>query len=166
MATWMLMELIRDPPLLQVVRAEMMQAFKVDDRTGQYRLNAQTLLSMPITQSVYTETLRMHISFNATREVMRDIWIGGYYVRKGSILQSPTQLAHYDEAVWGTVDHPAAEFWAARHLTYAETIDAMGNVTTKPQFSMHARPTSFFPFGEYFSMHLFFTISYCTAFGS
>ncbi|OTA83400.1 hypothetical protein M434DRAFT_83944 [Hypoxylon sp. CO27-5] len=147
-ATWALMELIQDPPLFQRVRQEVEQAFVIDEQTGEHRLaNAEKLLSMPLIQSVYTEVLRMHISFNATREVLEDIYIGGYRISKGSLVQSPTQIAHYNEAVWGTDGHPASEFWAERHLNYVEKINENGETVKVPQFAINARPTSYFPYG-------------------
>ncbi|KAI1139192.1 cytochrome P450 [Hypoxylon sp. FL0543] len=146
-ATWILMELIKDPPLFQRVRQEVEQAFIVDERTGQRRIdNVEKLLSMPLVQSVYTEALRMHISFNATREVLQDIYIGGYRIPKGSLVQSPTQAAHYNDAVWTSDGHPASEFWAERHLTYVEKSGENGPIR-EPQFSVNVRPTSYFPFG-------------------
>ncbi|KAI5862347.1 cytochrome P450 [Durotheca rogersii] len=146
-ATWILMELIQDPPLLRRVRQEAQQAFAVDELTGQRRLaDVEKLLSMPLIQSVYSEALRMHISFNATREALEDIWIGGYRIAKGSLIQTPTQIAHYEDAVWNADGHPAAEFWAERHLDYT----AKTGEDTKPgeaRFSINARPTSYFPYG-------------------
>ncbi|KAI1413417.1 cytochrome P450 [Hypoxylon sp. FL1857] len=146
-ATWTLMELIQDPPLFQRVRQEVEQAFTIDERTREYRLdNVEKLLSKPLIQSVYTEALRMHISFNATREVLEDIYIGGYRIPKGSLVQSPTQIAHYDEAVWGADGHPASEFWAERHLNYVK-VNGENDLAQEPQFSVNARPTSYFPYG-------------------
>lgn len=143
------MELIQDPPLFQRVRQEVEQAFVIDEQIGEHRLaNAEKLLSMPLIQSVYTEVLRMHISFNATREVLEDIYIGGYRISKGSLVQSPTQIAHYNEAVWGTDGHPASEFWAERHLNYVEKINENGETVKVPQFAINARPTSYFPYGK------------------
>ncbi|OTA55082.1 cytochrome P450 [Hypoxylon sp. EC38] len=147
-ATWILMELIQDPPLFRRVRQEVEQAFTIDKQTGQHQLeNAEKLLSMPLIQSVYTEALRMHISFNATREVLEDIYIGGYRIPKGSLVQSPTQIAHYNETVWGVDGHPASEFWAERHLSYVEKTNGENETVKVPQFSINARPTSFFPYG-------------------
>lgn len=147
-ATWMLIELIQDKHLLETVRSEIHRAFTADRETGQFRLNAQELLSMPMLQSVYTETLRLHISFNATREVMQDIWINGYLIRKGSVLQSATQIAHYNESIWGTEGHSAAELWGEHHISYIDTTDDLGRITKSPQFRMKAPQTSFFPFGK------------------
>lgn len=139
-ATWILMQLIQDPPLFRRVREEAEQAFAFDKSIGRRRLSdVAKLLSMPLIQSVYSEALRMHISFTATREALEDIWIGGYRIPKGSLVQSPTQFAHYDETVWGSDGHPASEFWAERHLNTEEK---------EPRFSINARPTSYFPYGK------------------
>ncbi|RYP10035.1 hypothetical protein DL765_008234 [Monosporascus sp. GIB2] len=144
---WILMELIKDPPLLRVVRAEVLQASTVDQATGEHRLDVHKLLSLPRFLSVYTEVLRMHISFNVTREVQQDIWIDGHRIAKGTLLQAPSQIAHYDESDWGVPGHPASEFWADRHLEYVNRLDEAGNAIRQPEFSMKARATSFFPYG-------------------
>jgi cytochrome P450 len=133
------MELIQDPVLMQQIRDEVRCAFAVDGQTGKYKLYVHKLLTLPRLNSVYTEVLRMHISFNVTREVQKDIQIDGYNVPKGSLVQSASQIAHYNESVWATEKHPATEFWGNRHLEFVDQ--------DEPAFSMKARPTSFFPFG-------------------
>lgn len=143
-SAWILMELIQDPPLLRAINDEVMQVFTIDQQTGKHHIDVHKLLLLPRLLSVYTEVLRMHISFNVTREVRESITIDGYHISKGSLLQSASQIAHYDEAVWATDKHGATEFWAERHLEFAAGVD--GNVP-RPQFSIKARPTSFFPFG-------------------
>lgn len=127
---------------MQQIRAEVTRAFTADDLTGKQKLDVSKLLSLPRLNSVYTEVLRMRVSFNMTREVQRDIQIDGYKVSKGSLVQSASQIAHYDESVWGAEKHPAAEFWADRHL---ESVDR--NCVSEVAFSVKARPASLFPFG-------------------
>ncbi|KAF2647656.1 cytochrome P450 [Lophiostoma macrostomum CBS 122681] len=152
-ATWMLMEIIQDPQLSSKVRSEVDQAFVIDE-TGQRQVDIKQLFGLPLIQSIYIEVLRMHISFNVTREVKKDIFIDGYRIKKGSILQCPSQIAHYDEAAWGHEGHPASAFWAQRHLAEEHVSVAsdskVGMIT--PNFSMTARPTSFFPFGFGYAM--------------
>ncbi|KAI0468869.1 cytochrome P450 [Xylaria cf. heliscus] len=143
-ATWILMELVQDQKLAQLIRKEVSVAFTVDPNTGKHEIDIHKLLSLPRLLSVYTEVLRLHISFNATREVRQDISINNFSIAKGSLVQAPSQIVHYDEYVWGIDDHPASEFWAERHLEY---VDETGDAILEPHFLINARPTSFFPFG-------------------
>ena len=53
---------------------------------------------------------------------------------------SPTELAHYEEGVWGVEGHPAEEFWAERHVKVGEG----GNRVME----MRGKPTDWFPYGE------------------
>ncbi|KAI0508715.1 cytochrome P450 [Xylaria bambusicola] len=141
--TWILIELIKDQSLMQDARAEVLEAFAFDANKGRRFLNPQKLTSQPLLQSIYTEILRLHVSFTISREAMRPVEIDGYKIPSGSLVQSSSNIAHFDESVWGTEEHPASEFWAERHIKYA---DADGEVG-KRQFSMRGRPTSFFPYG-------------------
>ncbi|KAI1735299.1 cytochrome P450 [Xylaria scruposa] len=141
---WILMELVQDRQLIQIIRKEVETVFTIDPNTGKHEIDVDRLLSLPRLLSVYTEVLRLHISFNVTREVRQEISINGFSVAKGSFVQAPSQIAHYDESVWGTADHPASKFWAERHLSY---VDEIGNAITEPRFLITCRPTSFFPFG-------------------
>jgi hypothetical protein len=143
------MELILDQPLLQAVRTEAMQTFAVDELTGQRQPDIQKLASMPLLTAVYTEVLRMHISFTATRETLRDIELDGYHIAKGCLVQSPSQIAHYDESVWGTAEYPASVFWAGRHLLMvSRKTEKEGEIIQEPHFSVKSRPASFFPYGN------------------
>ncbi|KAI1656394.1 putative cytochrome P450 [Daldinia decipiens] len=144
---WALMEIIQDRPLLQAVREDVLRSFVRDQGTGQRRIDTEKLLSLPLLSSIYTEVLRMHISFNVTRMVRQDLLVDGYHVNKGSILQAPSQIAHYDEDVWAVDGHPASQFWASRHVKHVEKADETGCITEETHFSMKARPTSFFPYG-------------------
>ncbi|KAL4981393.1 cytochrome P450 [Aspergillus falconensis] len=114
--TWAMMELIADPELYQAVREECLIASVADPITDQRTFDLQKLLSMPLLQSVYTETLRLHVSINVTREVTQPIRLDGYLLTAGSLVQAPSQIGQYNEAGWGVEGHPASTFWARRHL--------------------------------------------------
>ncbi|KAI8622888.1 cytochrome P450 [Xylariaceae sp. FL1651] len=141
--TWILMELIKDPSLMHNARVEALQAFEFDDAKGKHALNPRKLISQPLLQSIYTETLRLHISFTISREALATVEIDGYKLPKGALVQAFTQIAHFEESVWATEEHPASEFWAERHIKYVDTKDEV----RKRQFSLRGRPTSFFPYG-------------------
>lgn len=144
------MEVIKDKELFNAVREEALLSFETDPETGARKVDAQKLISGPLLQSIYVEIMRMHVSFNVTREVLTDIEVDGYKIEKGSMLQSSSQIAHFEEAVWATQEHPASEFHAARHIKYVDQEDENGNITKKAQFSMKGRPSSFFPYGKPF----------------
>ncbi|KAL3471727.1 cytochrome P450 [Aspergillus californicus] len=138
MSTWAMMELIADPELYGAVREECMAASTEDPVTGGRVFNPQKLLSMPLLQSVYIETLRLHVSINVTREVTQPITLDGHHLTPGSLIQAPSQIGQYNEAVWGSAGHPASEFWVGRNLKHENG---------KAEFTMAGRTSSFFPFG-------------------
>ncbi|KAI1270024.1 putative cytochrome P450 [Xylariaceae sp. FL1019] len=135
-AMWMLMEIIRDPSLHREVRDEIAAISTTDPVTGNAVLDSQKIASLPLLQSIWTEVLRLHISFNITRDVKEPLSIGGHTIAKGSMIQAPMMVAHYDET-WGTNGHPASEFWAERHIKYSD-----GNRT----YAMSGYNT-YYPFG-------------------
>jgi len=140
------MELAKDPVLLQAVRQEVMTAFQTDPKTHKSTtIDARTLASLPLLQSLCTEILRLHVSINITREIMAPIVVQGHRLETGALLQAPTDIAHLDEDVWSIEGHPASEFWAARHIKHTEAAAA-------PQFVMAGGPNSFFPYGGGVSM--------------
>ncbi|KAK2604000.1 hypothetical protein QQS21_003836 [Conoideocrella luteorostrata] len=144
---WALMEIIKDKDLFNAVRQDALPCFETNQETGERSVDAQELISSPLLQSIYVETMRLHVSFNVSREVLQDIEIDGVIVGKGSLLQSSSQIAHYEEDVWAVEGHPASEFFARRHIKYVSVEDDSGHLTKKEQFSMKGRPSSFFPYG-------------------
>ncbi|KAL4971840.1 cytochrome P450 [Aspergillus desertorum] len=138
LSTWAMMELIADPELYKAVHEECMAASTVDPATGERIFNPQKLLGMPLLQSVYIETLRLHVSINVTREVTQPITLDGHLLTPGSLIQAPSQIGQYNEAVWASEGHPASQFWAGRNLKHENG---------KAEFTMAGRTTSFFPFG-------------------
>jgi len=146
-ASWALFELVKDPSLWEAIRAEAEPCFAVDPASGERIVDIPKLLACPLLQSVYIESLRCHVAVNVTREVIAETTtVAGYQLPKHSIVQAPTQFAHYDEKAWGVPGHPASEFYAARNVKYAT--DQAGE-KTNPEFVMKARPNEFFPYGTY-----------------
>lgn len=138
MCTWAMMEIVADPALHRAVRDECVAASTVNPVTKERTFDPQKLLSMPLLQSLYIETLRLHISINITREVTQPITIDGYHLSAGSLIQAPSQIGHYDE-VWSSPGHPATEFWAGRNLKHENG---------KTEFTMAGRSSSFLPYGR------------------
>ncbi|KAK1991888.1 cytochrome P450 [Colletotrichum falcatum] len=151
-ATWAIMEVVKDPSLFKAVREEVQEALVTDPGTGKPTLDVAKLVTLPLLQSVFVETLRMHVSINITREVLEPMELDGYFLKKGSLVQAPTQIGHLSEDVWGAEGHPASEFWAERHVRYVEKVDEAGNTKKVKEFSMAGRPSDFFPFGGGVSM--------------
>lgn len=145
-----MIELIKDRTLFEAVRTEAMEAYITDTNTGAKRIDAQKLINLPLLQSLYIEIMRLHVSFNVTRKVMQPIQVDGYMIEKGALLQTCSQIAHYEDAVWATSEHPASEFWAWRHVQYVDSRDdSTGETTRQAQFAMKGRPSSFFPYGMF-----------------
>jgi cytochrome P450 len=144
---WTMIELAQDPTLFQAIREEVLTTMSTDPSTGARSIDTQQLMGLPLLQSVFSETLRLHMSFNVMRQVKEPITMDGYTLPKGSMLQAPMQIAHLDPAVWSTEGHPADQFWAERHVKYTQSKDDSGNVVRKAQYSLAGRPSSFFPFG-------------------
>ncbi|KAH8890157.1 cytochrome P450 [Thozetella sp. PMI_491] len=151
-ATWGIMELAKDPALFQAVRAEVATAYVTDPVTGERLIDPQKMLSLPLLQSVYIELLRMHVAMHITREITQPTVLCGYELEKGALVQAPSELAHFDEEIWGASGHPASEFWAERHIQYEEVTDETGKVTRVPRFALVGRANDFFPYGGGISM--------------
>lgn len=114
-------------------------------------LDPQRVVNLPLLQSLYTETMRLHVSFSVTREVRcGPVEIGpGCWAETGALVQTNSTTAHLDEQVWGVEGHPAEEFWAWRHVRTEDVRDEhTGQTETRRHFAMRGRPTSFFPYGE------------------
>ncbi|KAM0810030.1 putative Cytochrome P450 [Seiridium cardinale] len=144
--TWMMMEVIKDLDLYRAIKEEISRV-KITDGPLAGSLEPHKLASFPLLQSVYTESLRLHVSILVTRTSTQPVTISGYNIPKGSVFQAPTEVGHLDEAVWSTPDHPASEFWAYRHVKEVERTDDMGNVAKGLEFSIGTRSGSYFPFG-------------------
>ncbi|KAK3328242.1 cytochrome P450 [Cercophora scortea] len=77
--------------------------------------------------SLYVEIMRLHVSLNITRQAKQALELDGYAIEKGALVQTCSQVAHYDEAVWAVDGHPASEFWAWRHVKEVEVADEEGS---------------------------------------
>lgn len=144
---WMIVEIIKDPSLLQAIREEVASTVITDSGTGARSFDGQKLVTLPLLQSVFTETLRLRMNFNIIRHAKEPVTMDGFTLPKGAMLQAPMMAAHYDPAIWTAADHPASEFWAERHVKYTEERDEAGNVSQKRTFATAGRPSSYFPFG-------------------
>ncbi|KAF2964595.1 hypothetical protein GQX73_g8975 [Xylaria multiplex] len=145
--TWLLFELLKDPKLFKAIKAEIKQA-EISKHDSSLYFDHKVLTTLPLLQSVFTEVMRLHVGVLITRKATESVTIAGYTLPKGSIVQAPTEIAHFDEAVWGEPGHPASEFWAYRHVKEIETTDTDGRHAKRLEFSISGKTGSFFPYGK------------------
>ncbi|OHE97164.1 hypothetical protein CORC01_07605 [Colletotrichum orchidophilum] len=151
-ATWVLIELLRDPELFRAVRDEAHQTLHIDPVTGKRSFDVPKLISMPLMQSIFTECMRLHVSIAISREIVKTTTLQGFRLKKGSMIQAPTNLVHLDEQIWSQEGHAASEFWAERHIKHVTQVEeSTGQQTTQRQFVMAGKPSEFFPFGRFFA---------------
>ncbi|KAF5027018.1 hypothetical protein F66182_893 [Fusarium sp. NRRL 66182] len=151
--TWIMMHAIQDPVLFKALRKEALSVYETDAHTGEKHVNTQKLINLPLMQSVYVEAMRVHVSFNVTRQATQPLIIGGHAIEKGALVQACSKMAHFEESTWGVEGHPASDFWAWRHIKSVETVDELtGKVVLLDQFAMKGRPSSFFPYGAGYVM--------------
>lgn len=147
--TWALMEVIKDAKLFQATREEALQALVTDPVSGKRTFDMQKLTALPLFQSIYAESLRLHMSLNLTRTATETFTMAGYTLPKGCTIQAPTQISHCEEAIWGTPEHPASEFWASRHIKVSNSTNGKGEIIERQEFSLASRTGSFFPYGKF-----------------
>lgn len=92
------MELIEDAELERAIREEILSA-RINNGIDAGKFDLQKLTSLPLLQSVYAETLRIHVSILITRTTTEPVVIGGYSIPKGSVFQAPTEVAHLDDTI-------------------------------------------------------------------
>lgn len=109
----------------------------IDKATGKTHFDTTKLTSLPLLLSVYMECLRLYQTIPIIRSLRNNIEVDGYTLRAGNFIMTPSYLAHYNENVWSTPDHPANTFWAERFMqTPGETEESSKN-----------DPGDFIPFG-------------------
>ncbi|KAF3018238.1 hypothetical protein E8E14_013243 [Neopestalotiopsis sp. 37M] len=151
-AMWIFIELFKDPALLQAVRSEISTAYTPATSHGDHlrTLNMQKLMTLPLLQSVFSEILRLRMNLNMIRNLKKPLALDGFLIPEGAMIQIPTVVAHYDEEAWAKPGHPAASFYAERHI---RKTDHSNNDTGPIQscsgrsYDMSRRSSHFFPFG-------------------
>ncbi|TKA64831.1 hypothetical protein B0A55_09157 [Friedmanniomyces simplex] len=132
-----------DPSILARVMKELREAEKTDGS-----LDIAVLVSQPLLQSLWTETLRLYTDVLVTRNLSEDLTLpldedGRRYVRlrKGDNVFAPSWLGHHDAAAWSSPGKPAdSDFYAERFVVK----DAK---TGRESFSTAGTAGKFFPFG-------------------
>ncbi|OTA95293.1 hypothetical protein M434DRAFT_28978 [Hypoxylon sp. CO27-5] len=139
--TWIIIELVGDPELLQVAKEEISHVGLVDEANNEL-FNHNKAVLLPLLQSVYIEIMRLHTRVLVTGTTIKPVTIAGYHLLKGSVIQAPTEACPYDETVRAMPDHPASEFWGYRHIKEVESTDNTERKTKQWQFSLENRVDS------------------------
>ena len=140
----MLAEVMRDSQLLTRIKVTIAK-HQIESPRGTINFDWASLCSEPLLQSVYAETLRLHVAIFILRSTDRkDVDIGGCRIpRSAAILVSGynAQMAADD---WVAKDDPhvkpVSEFWAERFLQGS-------TVKGDPTFSLKDRGSTWLPYG-------------------
>lgn len=82
--TWVVFELATRPDLLSTLREELMLVSKDDAKTGNIKLNMESLSNASHTDSFIRETMRMKGDLLSTvRMTTQDVELGGMTIPKG-----------------------------------------------------------------------------------
>ncbi|KUJ24523.1 cytochrome P450 [Mollisia scopiformis] len=142
-AFWTTLEVFKDQQLLDQVRAEV-ESCKKADSTVDLRFDVSKLLTQPLLQSVYAETLRLRVNgFLLRRSDRTDLDINGWKIPKNRLCVTSSTPGHMDPNIWCTgtnMHHPTNEFWAGRFLKENRS-------TGEVEFSFKGTEGSWVPFG-------------------
>ncbi|KAI0407179.1 cytochrome P450 [Xylaria palmicola] len=168
-ATWFIIEFMRDPGLLERVRAELDEA-RLPSPPGQPpAFDIGKLCEGVLLQSVWAETLRLRVAIALMRAPeKRDFRLGRWIFPRGDLIFLSSRTAAYNKDLWnegGAGDpHPVEAFWADRFIVYPGDA-ASGPVrqprakaargdgddgddgNTKPRFSLEGLAGGWVPFG-------------------
>ena len=142
-AFWMVAEVIRDPELLLSVRTTIEQS-RVESEPGTLNFDFVKLCGEPLLQSIYAETLRLHVATFIFRGPDRkDLHLGDWRIPQDSALLVSSYSAQTDPKTWSASGDsycpPANIFWAKRFLR--KTADK--NV----EFSLRGLSAAWIPYG-------------------
>ncbi|XP_037507605.2 cytochrome P450 2C31 [Rhipicephalus sanguineus] len=107
---WHLLNVVSRPDTLQAVLQREIDAVVGSDRSPRWEDHT----SMPLTMATIWEMFRWKVAtpFNVPRAVEKDTNIGGYDVRKGTVISPNLMTAHRDHKLWENPD----EFDPSRFL--------------------------------------------------
>lgn len=106
---WLLLYILDRPDLLARIRAEAEGAAVIEDNNGKRSATfniADFEEKLPLLVSCYRETLRLANQTLSMRRILEDTSITTpegttYILKKGTDLQLPAGVAHYEDSVWG-----------------------------------------------------------------
>ncbi|KAI9766224.1 MAG: hypothetical protein M1839_005000 [Geoglossum umbratile] len=112
-----------------------MTADVVRESGGKTHISMDTLVSLPLLQSVYLECLRLYMSVPIPRRLRNSVEVDGYKLSAGDYVLISSHLAHTNEQVWSAQGHPPNAFWAERFMH--KNMDETARLA----------PGDFFPYG-------------------
>lgn len=143
---WMLMNVLdpkADPTVLSRILGELRESQHSDGT-----IDVPKLITMPLLNSLWTETLRLFVDALVTRNASEDIILPldangktSIMLRKGDNLFAPCWLGHHDADAWSGNRVSPDEFWAERFLVPDPTDPE------KKVFTINGTSGKFFPFG-------------------
>lgn len=141
-AFWCTLEVFRDSDLLRAVRQEVEVC--ITSRPGStVSFDIDRLLSQPILQAVYAETLRLRVNgFLIRCPLKSDLKINGYTIPQSHFVLTNSTPGHMDHNIWSTGEkneHPLEKFWIGRFLTTRNN--------TPGKFTLAGSEGSWMPFG-------------------
>ncbi|KAF4630699.1 hypothetical protein G7Y89_g7433 [Cudoniella acicularis] len=137
------------------------------EANGPPRFTTDKLLSMPLLQSIYAETLRKYVSVLMVRQTRREAKVGSWKIPLGQKVPVCNYSEHMNEQLWNPEgvehetstggEHPISKFWGRRFVRYkgaerrskAEDHSKSGEQTqaTAAKFSTEGLRHKWFPFG-------------------
>lgn len=126
-AAWTILHILLDQSLVSRLRKELLH--EINDANSPIDLKA--LLSASLLNSVYRETLRLHVASAVGRKTLgAGLRLHGdclSSITPGSTGMSANWLGGLDESFWntgriidGVAEHPVQSFWAERFLEYPD----------------------------------------------
>ena len=152
MTFWLCWHTLHDREVFEAATAEVKECRNEDSC-----LDTAKLISQPLLQSMYAETLRKYVVVYIARTTEYGATqILDYQIPKNKLLVINSGMAHMDERNWNLGpqnQYPVTEFWAERFLTpdiaevSGQTEHAMKIGTGKPKFSLSKYKGAWVPFG-------------------
>ncbi|KAL8894386.1 MAG: hypothetical protein Q9192_004361, partial [Flavoplaca navasiana] len=134
-AFWLIYQVLRHPNVPPHFRAEIEKAEKQSPPdTVLVGYDIAELCRSPLLQSIYAETLRLHVSNIILRSPVEDFKIRNWRISPGEIIAIMCYPLHHDRKVYdtGTPDDPRPldDFWADRFLVPKVATDQTGASAT------------------------------------
>jgi cytochrome P450 len=122
-AVWFVIEVLRDPELFERIKSEAAESQIPPGNDATVSMfDSDKLCSMPVSQAVYAEVLRLRVCVLILRKAKHDLDFAGWSIKKGERVAAASITRSLDDRIWntGTVKepHPLDTFWADRFLVY------------------------------------------------
>lgn len=169
---WMIAEVARDSALFPRVRT-IIDSYRIDSEAGTINFAYAELCTDPLLQSIYAETLRLHVaSFIMRGPAHANFGLKGWHIPKDAVMLMSSYNAQIDSRDWSTnSERPAQQvdrFWAERFLIFpisttrgivsppasdepqsqvTRKLTGRSKKSTAPEFSLKGLSTNWFPYG-------------------